>query len=142
MCRIVLDTNVLVGSAYNCRSASRRILDACERGEWVPYASSAILGEYAHILPRAVRRANELKRVRALMDKMIRVEPEHTPAVVAEDPADDKFLAAAVAADAVALVTNDRYVLRVDPYCGVRVIRPAPVCRVIPRKTGTTRIMS
>jgi putative PIN family toxin of toxin-antitoxin system len=125
MRRVVLDTNVLVGSAYNRRSASRQILDACQRQELAVYASAAILREYHHILPRAVRREEELSRLRTLLDHLICVEPESTPPVVPEDPADDKFLAVAVTAGADALVTNDRRVLDVDPHCGVRVVRPS-----------------
>ena len=39
--RVVLDTNVLVAAAYNPRSASRRVVEACLGGELTPVLSRA-----------------------------------------------------------------------------------------------------
>lgn len=125
MMRIVIDTNVLIGSAYNSGSASRRIVEACQRGEIVSCASPATRREYRAILPRAVRDRQQLELLLELVDEMETVVPSHTPAVVAEDPDDDKFIAVAVCADADAIITNDRCVLQVDPQCGVRILRPS-----------------
>jgi predicted nucleic acid-binding protein len=52
-CRVVLDTNVLVATAYNPGSASRRVIEACLRGELTAILSPALRSEYGFILPRA-----------------------------------------------------------------------------------------
>ena len=122
---IVLDTNVLVAAAYAPESASRRIVESGLRGDLVLTISRDLVAEYQFILRRAVRRREYQQRLQKLLRQAVLVHPTSTPRVVPGDPDDDKFLAAAVAAAAVALVTNDHHLLSLDPYQGVRVIRPA-----------------
>jgi predicted nucleic acid-binding protein len=45
--------------------------------------------------------------------------------VVPEDPEDDKLVAVGLAADADALITNDRHLLTLDPQGPLRILRPA-----------------
>ncbi len=65
--RVVVDTNVLVGSAYNPRSASRTIVTACQRGDLQLFASPATLREYELILPRAIRNRQQRDQLLALV---------------------------------------------------------------------------
>ena len=53
--RLVLDTDCLVAAAYAEGSASRRVLEACLRGEVVALVSPGLQREYEHILSRAAR---------------------------------------------------------------------------------------
>jgi uncharacterized protein len=123
VCRIVIDTNVFVASAYNRGSSSRRILDAVERGELQLIVSPDIQREYERIIPRAVRSPAELRRLRAIIAAGILVMPEANPQVT-EDREDDKFLAAAIAGSAGLVVTNDPHLLRADGYHGLRIMQP------------------
>jgi putative PIN family toxin of toxin-antitoxin system len=122
--RVVLDTNVLVAAVYNPGSASRRIVEACLRGELTPVLSSAVRREYEFILARAVRGQPYLERLHAFLEKAEVVVPEETPRVVPDDPDDDKLVAAALAAGA-ALVTNDAHLLAVAGHAGLQVLRPS-----------------
>jgi putative PIN family toxin of toxin-antitoxin system len=130
--RVVLDTNVLVAAAYDRGSASRRLVDACLRGELAAVVSPALVAEYRHILPRAVRVHGYDEELSQLIENGLVVEPADVPRVVPEDPDDDKLAALAVAAGAVALVTNDEHLLRLDPLAGVRVVRPPEFLRLAP----------
>ncbi|MFP6620347.1 MAG: putative toxin-antitoxin system toxin component, PIN family [Pirellulaceae bacterium] len=123
--RVVVDTNVLVGSAYNPRSASRTIVTACQRGDLQLFASPATLREYELILPRAIRNRQQRDQLLDLVYQACQVQPRATPRVVPGDPQDDKFVAVAVAASAVALVTNDQAVLDVGSYQGIAMLRPS-----------------
>jgi predicted nucleic acid-binding protein len=52
---VVLDTNVLVASAYGEESASRQIVEACLRAKLTAVVSTALRAEYDLILERAIR---------------------------------------------------------------------------------------
>ena len=108
--RIVLDTTVLVAAAYNPRSASRQVVEACLAGELTPVVSGALRREYEFILARAAGGRPYLERVDQLLDGAEVVEPARAPRVVLGDPGDDKLVAAALAAGA-ALVTSDAHLL-------------------------------
>jgi putative PIN family toxin of toxin-antitoxin system len=129
-CRVVLDTNVLVGSAYAKGSASRQILEACLHGELTPVLSPAVKKEYDHILPRAVRIPGYEEPMRKMLEKVEWVEPAQTPRAVPDDPEDDKLVAVALAANADALITNDRHLLALDPLGPTRILRPAAFLRM------------
>ena len=122
--RVVLDTNVLVGAAYNPAGASRRVVEACLAGELTPVVSRALRREYEFILARAARGRPYLERVHQLLDGAEVVEPAQTPRAVPDDPDDDKLVAVALAAGA-ALVTNDAHLLAVAGHEGLEVVRPA-----------------
>jgi putative PIN family toxin of toxin-antitoxin system len=124
--RVVLDTNVLVAAAYNPRSASRRVVEACLEGGLTPVVSGALRREYEFILGRAARGRPYQERIHQLLDGTEVVEPEQTPRVVPDDPEDDKLVAAALAAGAV-LVTNDAHLLAVAGHGGLEVVRPSDV---------------
>jgi putative PIN family toxin of toxin-antitoxin system len=124
--RVVLDTNVLVAAAYNPASASRRIAEACLDGGLTPVVSPALRREYEFILARAARGRPYLERVHRLVESAEVVEPAETPRVVADDPDDDKLVAAALAAGAM-LVTNDAHLLAIAGHEGLKVARPADV---------------
>src|SRR5437879_3371459 len=94
--KVVLDTNVLVGSAYAEGSASRQVVEACLRGELIAVLSPDLKREYEHILARAVRVRSHDESLRKLLEEATVVEPAQTPRVVPEDPEDDKLVAAAL----------------------------------------------
>jgi putative PIN family toxin of toxin-antitoxin system len=131
--RVVLDTNLLVAAAYNPASASRRLVEACLRGELSAIISPAVRREYEHILARAVRGGRYAEPLRAFLERAAVVEPAAVPRVVPDDSDDDKLVALALAAGAV-LVTNDAHLLAVAGHRGLRVVRPGE----LPAKTAGT----
>lgn len=128
--RIVLDTNILVGSAYAPTSPSRQIIDACLRRELVAVLSPALRKEYEHILKRAVRVRGYDEALRRLLEIAEVVEPAEVPRVVTDDPDDDKLIAAALGGNASAVITNDRHLLDLDPYGPIRILPPPSFVRL------------
>jgi putative PIN family toxin of toxin-antitoxin system len=122
--RVVLDTNVLVAAAYDPGSASRRVVEACLKGELTAVLSPALRREYDLILARAVRGRPYRERLHRLLETAEVVVPAASPRAVPGDPDDDKLVAAALAAGAV-LVSNDAHLLAVDGHAGLEVTRPA-----------------
>lgn len=103
-------------------------MDAVERGELALVLSPDIRREYDHIIARAVRVRGGVERLRAILAAGLLVEPSANPRVT-EDREDDKFLAAALAGTAEAVITNDPHLLKADGYRGMRVQRPCDFVR-------------
>lgn len=128
--RIVVDTDCLVAAAYAKGSASRRVLEACLRGEVLALVSPDLQQEYEYILSRAVRGRDFGGTLQQFLAKAEQVHPSKTPRVVPDDPTDDKLVTAALAGRADALVSNDRHLLGLDPYGELRVVRPTEFVRL------------
>ncbi len=130
--RVVLDTNVLVSAAMSEEGASAEILRAWRSGLFQLVTSSPMLAEYERVLryPRIVRRlawtAQEVtEMLHALSEHSLLMHPNEPLAVVAADPADDRFLEAAVAGEAEFIVSRDEHLLGVGRYRQVEIVAPA-----------------
>lgn len=124
MIRLLIDTNVLVAAAYNPRSASRQILSGVAAGVFEMVVSPAIVQEYQVVLAQAVRFNDARKCVWQSIRQAESVTPDEVPRVTA-DRSDDKFLAAAVVAEADVIISSDDHLLAVHPYEGIAILRPA-----------------
>ena len=131
MNRVVLDTNVLVSSAYDDLSASWKIIEACIRGELTAIVSPALRGEYDKILAKTVSIRGHEEQVRMLLSAADIVHPVSVPRVVEDDPEDDKVIAAAVTGRADAVITNDHHLLTLDPYTLEESSRPIRILRPV-----------
>ncbi len=117
--RLVLDTNILLRGLLNERSASGRILAACENRAFIPLLSLPVLVEYRGILtdPELVERYPQLDehRVRAVLERLAYVGDVVRRVRVrfrlARDPKDAKLVELAIAARATHVVTTDRDLL-------------------------------
>lgn len=131
MLQVLIDTNVFVASAYNQGSASARIVNAVRQKKFQLMVSPAIMQEYEVVLPKAVRSDAARERVWQTIAMAESVTPEQNPPVT-DDRSDDKFLAAAVASEASAIVTSDEHLLAVHPYEGVDILRPTKFWAELP----------
>jgi uncharacterized protein len=61
------------------------------------------------------------------------VEPISFARAVCNDPDDDKFLEAAVAATADYVVSGDAALLRLKGYRGIGIVKPAEFLKLLPR---------
>jgi len=125
---IVLDTNILVAAAYAPDSASARIVGACRDGRLQPVVSAPLQGEYETICRQAIRGGRDFDLSEFLACCKF-VEPDAIPRVVPDDPEDDKLIAAAVAAEAEAIITNDDHLLSLESHSGVEMLRPGEFVR-------------
>ena len=133
--RVVLDTNVLVAATVIAGGQEARILRAWRAGAFDLVVSPAILEEIGRVLTEArLRRRRWMTddEVAALLESLAQESILVSGRVlvqVSRDPADDKFLAAAVEGRADYVVTGDRDLLDLETYRGVRVIRPGSFAR-------------
>ena len=127
--RVVLDTNVLIGALMSKTHASYHILQLFfdDRIEIIVspetlHEAKLVFGSHGgirhyHRDGKAVTRLLE-----AIDEKAHWVKNTKVKYPICEDPTDDKFFTAAVAGNARYIVSNDRHLLRVGSYKGVKVL--------------------
>jgi uncharacterized protein len=122
--RLVLDTNVCVALAIRPSALAGAVRAAVEEG-CVLLHSAETWGELVHVLrrpfgPGAGDPEPFLDWYRAHGERVER------PALVraCADPSDDMLLGLAVAGRADVIVTSDRQVLSLHPFCGIAIRRP------------------
>jgi len=126
--RIIVDTNVLMSGVF-FGGVPGRILDAWAEGRLELVLSPDILQEYrrvgAELAVSYPERSGALAPALTLITmNAILVDVAPLPAPVSSDPDDDKFLAAAKAADVAVIVSGDRDLLDVSGWRNVMVLSP------------------
>ncbi len=123
MLRVVLDTNVLINAQKGAGSYPQRILDLVKLGKIKALISHQVRRENELIVKRLVKDQIFKQEILAFLNSAEKVEPELVPAML-EDPEDHKLLDAAVGGRAQFLITEDRHLLEVGEWDGVKVIKP------------------
>jgi uncharacterized protein len=125
--RVVLDTNVLVSSLLFAGPPSHLVSLWRER-RIVLLLSKAVFIEYLRVLayPKFKLSGEEIKALveEYLLPFAAMVTVVETPAIIPEDPADDKFLALAAAGRARYLVSGDKHLLALREYRRVKIVTP------------------
>jgi putative PIN family toxin of toxin-antitoxin system len=128
---VVLDTNVVASAAISLKGPPAEIIRAwrADRFSWV--ISAPLLDELervltSHRLERYLTWSPEEARefVGLVEEVATVVEPSRRMNVIAEDPADNLVLEAAVEAKADYTVTGDSHLLSLAEFEGVRIVSP------------------
>ena len=123
MKRVVLDTNIIISSALG--GALVLILERQDKGEFTVIATSDILREYFEVLNRP-----KFKLKQETIDKITRyiyqfsefVIPEEKIKLIKADPADDKFLEAAIAGKVDFIVSGDDHLLELREFRSIPIL--------------------
>lgn len=123
MKRTVLDTSTLISSALG--GALVLILEKWDQGEFTVIVTSDILREYFEVLNRP-----KFKLKQETIDRIARyiyqfsefVIPEERIKVVDADPADDKFLEAAIAGKVDFIVSGDHHLLELKEFRSIPIL--------------------
>ena len=126
--RVVIDTNVLMSGIF-FGGVPGRVIDAWAQGLVELVLSPEILDEYRRVgsdlAGRYPERATALSPVLTLIAVNASIVNAGSLAEpVSADPADDMFLAAAVAANVNTLVSGDQHLLDVTDWRGIVVVTP------------------
>jgi len=125
--KVVLDTNALV-SALLFGGGPGELVSLWEKGRIVPLLSKDVFLEYVRVLgyPKFALSAEDIKGLieEHVLPHAEMVTVDKTPSVIQIDPADDKFLALAVAGGADFLISEDRHLLALRRYRGVEILTP------------------
>lgn len=121
--KVLFDTNFYIVEGIG-GAQPRRVLRACVMGNVRIFVSDFILAETRRVLVEDF--GYQSKRAGILASRMQeRAHVIKTPQsrhVVPDDENDTPILRAAIAASVDYLVTNDKHLLRKDPYEGVRIL--------------------
>jgi uncharacterized protein len=135
--RAVLDTNVIVSATLIRGGNEDRLLRAWLRGAFELVLSPEILEEIGRVLSyeklwrsQWMTEAEVVLSLETLAQEGVLV-PGTVSVKASRDPADDKFLAAAMQARARYVVTGDRDLLDLKVHRGVRMVKPAQFLRAI-----------
>jgi len=124
--KIFFDTNVYVAEAL-LGEAAEEILAATERASWRIFISTNVLDEIERVLTEQLEctpRFAALNR-RRIVRRANLAEPGKSKHSVPGDGKDTPVLCAALEAGVDFLVTNDRHLLALDPYEGLRIVSMA-----------------
>jgi hypothetical protein len=134
MIRIVIDTNVVV-SALLFEGVTERIIHLWKSGRINPLVSKEIMGEYITVLayPRFELTEDEINYLvyNEILPYVDIVIPESIPAIVLDDPSDDKFIHCAVSDKAKYIVSGDHHLLSLGHYGRIDIITPAKLISII-----------
>ena len=125
--RVVLDTFVLISAFVFPGGNPEAVYRLVLAGTVELITSRSLLTEFGRVLESkfgwAPSRSEEA--VRQLARLAILVEPAEKLAIMAEDPADDRALEAALAGSADYIVSGDRHLLDLGSFRSVRILAPA-----------------
>jgi putative PIN family toxin of toxin-antitoxin system len=129
--KVFFDSNVHVADAL-LRKAATRMLKATHRARWRMFTSQYVLDEVAHVLVDYLGFSQKLAVLaqRRIIRRFILVEA-HSKAKVPLDPKDNPILQAALSCSADYLVSNDRHLLALDPFEGLRIISMTQYVRLL-----------
>ena len=139
--RLVADTNVVV-SGLLWKGPSRRLLDFARSGAVTLFTSPELLAELLDVLqrPKLERRLEqagvspwELVAGYGVLARL--VTAPRRPAVVLEDPDDDRVLECAVACRAELVVSGDQHLLELSEHEGIPVLPAREAVEVVGSKT-------
>jgi putative PIN family toxin of toxin-antitoxin system len=121
--KIFFDTNVYVSETL-VGGLAESLIDATIRADWRIYVSSYLLDECERVIDQKLgkgRRLAMLTRSRASLRARL-IEPGASRHTVAKDAADGPILRAALEAGVDYLVSDDRHLLELHPYEGLKII--------------------
>jgi putative PIN family toxin of toxin-antitoxin system len=129
--RVVVDTGVLVSGLIRRQGTTGEVLRALRDGRFVLIYTTPILVEIIDVLGRDPFRTKyhiEPEDITALVN-LIRLRGELVVrgqvVTVCRDPEDDKFLEAALASKADAIISGDADLLVLNPFENIPILRPA-----------------
>jgi putative PIN family toxin of toxin-antitoxin system len=124
--KVVLDTNIFISSIF-WRGDSYNIVKKAHYNEILVFITKDIINEMGRVLSRdfylGEQEINDVINAVVLFSHLI--ETRERIKVVEEDPEDNKILECAVSSGARFIVTQDKHLLGLREFRGIRIITPS-----------------
>ncbi len=131
--KVVLDTNIFV-SGIHWSGSSEKILRAWMEGKFELVSSLPIIKEVMRVLMsfKITLEADDLSWWESLLlEKSLIVVPTEEVDIIKNDPDDNKFIEAALEAKAEFIVSQDKHLLLVKEYQGIKIIHPEDFLKLL-----------
>ena len=137
MMRVVVDTNILVSALIRPQGRVGAVLWHLRQGNYTLLYTQSLLEELADVLsrPRIQHKYGLGQEAAETVLTLILLRGEAVAAertiTACRDPKDDKFLEAAVAGKADAIVSGDEDLLVLHPFEGIPILSPAAFLQML-----------
>lgn len=133
--KVLIDTNVFVSGIF-WKGPPHKILEAWKNKEFQFILSVDILQEYQRVLDELSAKYPQVDLITSKIIETVRVHSELVSTVkfvkpICEDPDDDKFLEAALAANAKYIVTGDKLLLKVNGFKKIQILKPSEFLKTL-----------
>jgi putative PIN family toxin of toxin-antitoxin system len=131
--KAVLDTNVVISGIF-WKGPPFEILKAWRQRRFTLVLSQPILDEYKRVIAELSGKlpSTPIHSILEILEShSLIVEPRSFTQQVCDDPDDDKFLEAAIAAQANYVVTGDAALLRVEACNGIKILRATQFLKIL-----------
>ncbi len=133
--RVILDTNIFV-SGIHWAGSSEKILRSWVNGEFELVSSLPIIDELIRVLMsfKIPLTADDISLLESLiLERSIIVVPSEKVSIII-DPDDNKFVEAALEGKAEYIISQDKHLLVLKQYRGVKVLHPNDFIQIISSK--------
>ena len=130
---VVLDTNIFV-SGIHWETKSRIILRAWLSGEFTLISSWPIIDEICSTLRKfRVHLDEEEFSVweGLILERSLIIESYEKLEIVKDDPEDNKFIEAAIAGKALYIITQDKHLLNLKEFKGIKILHPDEFVKIL-----------
>lgn len=134
--KIVLDTNVLISAFKDEYSYQKQIIDAVIKGKIEAFANAQTIRENKLILDRLIEDDSYRRELEDLFTQ-INVVDNPRRVRIYEDPEDSKILESAIEAGADYLITEDRHLLDIRNFEGVKIVEPIEYWKIYEEEVGS-----
>lgn len=131
--KVILDTNVIVSGIF-WKGVSEKVLYALADDKFKLVISSGIITEIIKTLTNFKIKLSFdeiLLWLSILLWKAELVEPEERVDVIKDDPDDNKFIEAAIEGNADYIVSQDKHLLNIKEYQGIKIILPEEFVKIL-----------
>ena len=125
--RAIIDTNVFVSGIFWEGNFCSQIIDKWKNKKFELVSSMDILKEFAETLRNfKIQMSDEMIEEwrNLIIESSVIINPKIKLNVIKEDPDDNKFLEAGISGNADLIISQDKHLLKLKSYQGIKIITP------------------
>ncbi len=124
MTKVVLDTNVLINATQDEFAYEKRIIDEVIKGNIQAYGTNPMIRENQLILDQYVPDPKQKEFLNQYFAYLEEVPIRFHHKIIEWDSDDDKFINAALSAEADYIISSDAHLLDHDGFEGLKIMKP------------------